>query len=128
MSLATLSRDARHDLLCIGNAIVDVLAPVPKGMPEAEGLAPGSMSQIDAARAESLYRRLDRRQQTGGGSAANTAVVAAALGARTAYLGLVAGRSARPRLRHRPARGRHPTSPPARCTPIARTDAAPRAA
>ena len=90
MSLATLSRDARHDLLCIGNAIVDVLAPVPEGMPEAEGLVPGSMNLIDAARAESLYRRLTARQQTGGGSAANTAVFAAALGARSAYLGLVA--------------------------------------
>ncbi len=90
LSLATLSRDARHDLLCIGNAIVDVLAPVSAGMPETEGLVPGSMTLIDAQRAESLYRRLDRRQQTGGGSAANTAVVAAALGARTAYLGLVA--------------------------------------
>ena len=90
MSLATLSRDARHDLLCIGNAIVDVLAPVPEGMPEAEGLVPGSMNLIDAARAESLYHGLTARQQTGGGSAANTAVFASALGARSAYLGRVA--------------------------------------
>ena len=90
MSLATIARDARFDLLGIGNAIVDVLAAVPAGLPEAQGLVPGSMTLIDAARADALYGMLERRQQTGGGSAANSCVVAALLGARTAYLGLVA--------------------------------------
>jgi sugar/nucleoside kinase (ribokinase family) len=95
MSLAALSStvapgDARFDLLCIGNAIVDVLASVPAGVPESQGMAPGSMTLIDAARADALYALVEPERQTGGGSAANTAVVAAALGARTAYLGTVA--------------------------------------
>ena len=90
VSLSNLLNDARFDLLCIGNAIVDVLAPVDAGMPERQGMAPGSMTLIDAARADALYAQLTPERQTGGGSAANTAVVAAALGARTAYLGTVA--------------------------------------
>ena len=90
MSPTDFSKDARFDLLCIGNAIVDVLASVPAGLPERYGMTPGSMTLIDAARADALYAQLTPEQQTGGGSAANTAVVAAALGARTAYLGTVA--------------------------------------
>ena len=90
MSLAALARNARFDLLGIGNAIVDVLAAVPAGLPEAQGLVPGSMTLIDAARADTLYAMLQPRQQTGGGSVANSCVVASRLGARTAYLGLVA--------------------------------------
>ncbi|WP_239479361.1 adenosine kinase [Lichenicola cladoniae] len=90
VSLANITRDARFDLLGIGNAIVDVLASVPDGMPEAEGMVPGSMTLIVAARADALYALLKQPQQTGGGSAANTCVVASMLGARTAYLGTVA--------------------------------------
>ncbi|MCQ8279121.1 adenosine kinase [Acetobacteraceae bacterium KSS8] len=90
MSFLPASADAEFDLLCIGNAIVDVLAPVDAGVPEAEGLVPGSMTLIDAQRADALYGRLEPEQQTGGGSAANTAVAASLLGARTAYLGTVA--------------------------------------
>ena len=90
MSLANIARDARFDLLGIGNAIVDVLAAVPAGLPEAQGMVPGSMTLIDTARADALTSMLQDRQQTGGGSAANTCVVASLLGARTAYLGTVA--------------------------------------
>jgi len=90
VSLANIQRDASFDIACIGNAIVDVLAAVPQDMPAAQGLVPGSMNLIDAERAEALYATLQTRQQTGGGSAANTAVAAASLGARTAYLGTVA--------------------------------------
>ena len=90
MSLHTDMRDTRYDLLGIGNAIVDVLAAVPAGTPEAQGMVPGSMTLIDAVRADALYAMLDQRQQTSGGSAANSCVVAALLGARTAYLGVVA--------------------------------------
>lgn len=88
MSISKTS--AELDLLCIGNAIVDVLASVATDVPEAEGLVPGSMTLIAAARADALYARLAPERQLGGGSAANTAVVAALLGARTAYLGTVA--------------------------------------
>ena len=78
------------DILGIGNAIVDVLAPVVAGFPETQGMVPASMSLIDASRADEIESLITPVQHTGGGSAANTCVVAAALGARIAYLGKVA--------------------------------------
>ena len=50
----------------------------------------GSMTLIDADAAEALYAAMPPGQESSGGSAANTCAVAAALGARVAYLGKVA--------------------------------------
>jgi len=85
----TLAEPA-FDLLGIGNAIVDVLASVEAGFPEAQGMIPGSMSLIDAARADQIAGLITPVQHTSGGSVANSCVVAQALGARVAYLGKVA--------------------------------------
>ncbi len=82
--------EAAFDIVGIGNAIVDVLAPVPAGFPEQQGMVPASMSLIDAVRAAEITALVTPIQRTGGGSAANTCVVAASLGARVAYLGKVA--------------------------------------
>jgi len=82
--------DPSFDVLGIGNAIVDVLAPVEAGYPEANGMVPGSMSLIDAQQASALLSSIQPVQHTGGGSVANSCVVARALGARVAYLGKVA--------------------------------------
>ncbi len=78
------------DILGIGNAIVDVLAPVAAGFPEAQGMMPGGMALIDAGRADQIVSLITPVQHTSGGSAANSCVVAGALGARVAYLGKVA--------------------------------------
>ncbi len=78
------------DICGIGNAIVDVLAPVPAGFPELQGLVPGSMTLIDVAQAAALTERITPVQQTSGGSLANSCVVAQQLGARVGYLGKVA--------------------------------------
>ncbi len=78
------------DLTGIGNAIVDVLAPVEEDFIIRHDLARGSMTLIDMARAEALYAAMPAGQETSGGSAANTCVVAAAMGARVGYLGRVA--------------------------------------
>ncbi|GBQ86234.1 sugar kinase [Gluconacetobacter johannae DSM 13595] len=80
----------RFDLLGIGNAIIDVLAPVDPSFLLDHDMVPGSMTLIDAARAETLYNLIHREREMGGGSAANTCVVAANMGARVAYLGKVA--------------------------------------
>ena len=48
------------------------------------------MTLIDADAAEALYAAMPPGQESSGGSAANTCAVAAALGARVAYLGKVA--------------------------------------
>ncbi|WRH87297.1 adenosine kinase [Nguyenibacter sp. L1] len=82
--------ECRFDLLGIGNAIIDVLAPVEPDFLIAQDMIPGSMMLIDATRAEALYDMIPREREMGGGSAANTCVVAANMGARVAYLGKVA--------------------------------------
>ena len=48
------------------------------------------MTLIDAETAEAIYAAMPPGQESSGGSAANTCAVAAALGARVAYLGKVA--------------------------------------
>jgi len=78
------------DILGIGNAIVDVVARVPDDFLSRHDLRKGTMTLIDAARAEHLYAAMPPGQESSGGSAANTCAVAAGLGARVAYLGKVA--------------------------------------
>jgi len=80
----------RFDVLGIGNAIVDVVARTDDAFLSKHDMRKGGMALIDAARAEALYSAMPPGQESGGGSAANTCAVAAALGARVAYLGKVA--------------------------------------
>jgi len=80
----------RFDILGIGNAIVDVVAPSDHGFLSKHDMHPGSMALIDADRAEMLYREMPKGAETSGGSVANTCAVAANLGARVAFLGKVA--------------------------------------
>lgn len=81
----------RFDVLTIGNAIVDIIAPVEAGFIEREGMSEGIMHLIDTDRAEELYGKMPlTRQQISGGSAANTAAGVASLGGRAAFVGKVA--------------------------------------
>ena len=80
----------RYDILGIGNAIVDVVAPVDETFLSRHAMHKGSMALIDTATADRLYAAMPPGQETSGGSAANTCAVAAMLGARVAYLGKVA--------------------------------------
>ena len=82
--------DARLDVLCIGNAIVDVIADTTDAFLDAEGLTKGSMRLIDADEAERLYGHMGPAREISGGSAANTAAGVAALGARAGFIGQVA--------------------------------------
>jgi sugar/nucleoside kinase (ribokinase family) len=82
--------DTRLDVLCIGNAIVDVLANATDEFLEAEGLVKGSMRLIDAEEAERLYSHMGPAHQVSGGSAGNTAAGIAALGGRAGFIGQVA--------------------------------------
>lgn len=77
------------DVLCIGNAIVDVIARVEEGFVTQHGLVKGSMNLIDEARAEQLYADMGQAIEVSGGSAGNTAAGIASLGGRTAYFGKV---------------------------------------
>jgi sugar/nucleoside kinase (ribokinase family) len=77
------------DLLGIGNAIVDILAHTEDRVLEAEGLPKGSMTLIDAERADAIYARMGPGVEVSGGSVANSVVGAASLGSRAAYIGKV---------------------------------------
>jgi len=80
----------RFDILCIGNAIVDVIADANDAFLAAQGLDKGSMRLIDEAEAVRLYGEMGPGREISGGSAGNTAAGLAALGIRTAYIGQVA--------------------------------------
>jgi sugar/nucleoside kinase (ribokinase family) len=77
------------DVLCIGNAIVDVIARVEDNFVSRHGLVKGSMNLIDEARAEQLYGDMGQAIEVSGGSAGNTAAGVASLGGKAAYFGKV---------------------------------------
>lgn len=81
---------AKFDIVGIGNAIVDVLAHADEAFVEAHGMAKGSMTLVDEAVAEAMYRQMGPAVEVSGGSCANTIAAAAALGGRVAYIGKVA--------------------------------------
>jgi sugar/nucleoside kinase (ribokinase family) len=78
------------DILGIGNAIVDVVARADDVFLSRHDMHKGAMALIDADTAAAIYAAMPPGQESSGGSAANTCAVAAALGARVAYLGKVA--------------------------------------
>jgi len=79
----------RYDVLGIGNAIVDVIARTEEDFLLEQGMNKGTMSLIDEPRAEAIYAAMGPAIETSGGSAANTTVGLASLGARTAFIGKV---------------------------------------
>lgn len=82
--------EAVCDVVGIGNAIVDVLAPSPDAFLEGLGLAKGSMNLIDADRALELYNAMGPATEASGGSAGNTIAGLANFGGSGAYIGKVA--------------------------------------
>ena len=80
----------RYDVLCIGNAIVDVIADTDDAFLSKQGLHKGSMRLIDEAEAVRLYDAMGPGREISGGSAGNTAAGLAAFGAKAAFIGQVA--------------------------------------
>jgi len=78
-----------YDVLCIGNAIVDILARCDDAFLRENGIIKGAMNLIDADRAELLYTRMGPAIETSGGSAGNTAAGVASFGGRAAFFGKV---------------------------------------
>jgi sugar/nucleoside kinase (ribokinase family) len=79
----------RFDVLGIGNAIVDVIARTQDDFLNRQGMRKGAMALIDAAEAARLYDAMGPAVEVSGGSAANTIVGIAGLGARAAFIGKV---------------------------------------
>ncbi len=82
--------DARpFDVCGIGNAIVDVLAHCDLDFIDRLRLNKGTMTLIDAERAEALYEAMGPAVEASGGSCGNTIAGLASLGGRGAYIGKV---------------------------------------
>jgi len=80
----------RYDVIAIGNAIVDVVAPCSDELIVELNMAKGGMTLIDAAQARDLYDAMGPAREISGGSAANTLAGLSALGAQCAFIGQVA--------------------------------------
>lgn len=80
----------RFDVIAIGNAIVDIMAPATDAQIAELGLAKGGMMLVDAERANALYAAMGPAREISGGSAANTLAGLAALGDSCAFIGQVA--------------------------------------
>lgn len=77
------------DIVGIGNAIVDVIAHAEEDFLITHGISKGTMTLIEEDRAHLLYGAMGPAVEYSGGSVANSMAGAAALGARTAYIGKV---------------------------------------
>ncbi|MGB9649481.1 MAG: adenosine kinase, partial [Stellaceae bacterium] len=80
---------ASIDVVGIGNAIVDVIAHAEEDFLSREKLVKGTMTLIDAGRADALYRMMGPAIEASGGSAGNTMAGIASLGGAGAYIGKV---------------------------------------
>ena len=81
----------RYDVVAIGNAIVDVLAPATDAFIAENGMTKGQMQLIfSPADADALYAKMGPGQVISGGSAANTVAGMARLGSACAFIGQVA--------------------------------------
>ena len=80
---------ATYDVLGIGNAIFDVLVQTDEGFLSRHGMTKGGMALIDEKRASAIYGDMGPATEMSGGSAANTIVGVASLGARAAYVGKI---------------------------------------
>ncbi len=80
------------EVLGIGNAIMDIIAPVPDAFLADQNIERGSMTLIDEPRALSLNKSLKTTgeiREIAGGSAANTMVGIAELGVSAGYIGKI---------------------------------------
>lgn len=76
-------------LVCLGNAIVDVIGVVEEDFLAFHGLPKGVFRPVDAAEAARVQAALPAPRAVPGGSAANTAAVAAALAVPVSFIGKV---------------------------------------
>jgi sugar/nucleoside kinase (ribokinase family) len=81
---------SKLDVVAIGNAIVDIIAPAEDALITELGLIKGGMQLVDAAGADALYGRMGSAVEASGGSAGNTVAGMAALGCGCGFIGQVA--------------------------------------
>src|SRR5262249_14890100 len=79
-----------YDVVAVGNAIIDILKPVPDAFLAEENIARGAMTLIDEARADRLTEKFGDATLAAGGPAANTGTGISSFGGASAYIGKVA--------------------------------------
>ena len=79
-----------HDIVAIGDAIVDVIATTDDAFIAQRRLPKGGMQLLTADEADELYAAMGPAREISGGSAANSMAGAAALGLNVAFIGQVA--------------------------------------
>lgn len=79
-----------YDVIAMGNAIVDVLAPVDDAFLLAHKIAKGVMTLVDEVRAQQIYQAFPpEHREVAGGSAANTMAGLASFGGAGCFVGKV---------------------------------------
>ena len=79
----------RYDVLCIGNAIVDIIAECDDAFLVDNAIIKGAMNLVDADRSALLYSHMGPALEASGGCAGNTAAGVASFGGRAAFFGKV---------------------------------------
>ena len=79
-----------HDVVGIGNAIVDIIGRCDEAFLARHGCAKGSMQLVDAAAVAKLYDAMGPAVEISGGSGANTIVGVASFGGRAGFIGKTA--------------------------------------
>jgi sugar/nucleoside kinase (ribokinase family) len=79
-----------HDVVAIGNALVDIIGHCDDAFLAAHGRAKGSMQLVDVPTVERLYAAMGPGIEISGGSAANTMAGVASFGGKSGFIGKVA--------------------------------------
>jgi len=79
-----------HDVVGIGNAIVDIIGRCEEAFLARHGCAKGSMQLVDAAAVAGLYDDMGPAVEISGDSGANTIVGVASFGGRAGFIGKIA--------------------------------------
>jgi sugar/nucleoside kinase (ribokinase family) len=79
-----------HDVVGIGNAIVDIIGRCDDTFLAAHGRSKGSMQLVDAVTVERLYDAMGPGIEISGGSAANTVAGVASFGGKAGFIGKTA--------------------------------------
>ena len=84
-----IAKDTLKDVVGIGNAMVDILAPSDDAFLAEHGLAKGGMVLVDATQAASIFEAMAPGVEMSGGSVGNTMAGLASLGGTGSYIGKV---------------------------------------
>jgi sugar/nucleoside kinase (ribokinase family) len=89
-SARPVSQERTTDVVCVGNALMDLLAFADVEVLDALGLTPGGMTLVDIPTTMRIAEFVGESKQVPGGTVTNTAVGIASLGGTPSFVGAVA--------------------------------------